>query len=115
MEHLCLIGQKCSAPFNGTDTVSLQHSGYVEESVTVLTLNTFIGRHIRCHVLDRRQQKTHALIVRCIWHCRELVINCSPYTALQRAVKYSLESCAVEQSILQYLKRNDCYDSCIEA
>lgn len=53
-------GQKCSSLFNGTDRVFLQHSDYVEENVTVLTLDTFIGSHIQCHVLDHREQKTHA-------------------------------------------------------
>lgn len=40
--------------------VSPQHSDHVEESVTVLTLNKFIGSNSHRHVLAFREQKTQA-------------------------------------------------------
>lgn len=52
------LGPRCSAPSNGTDKVPLQHSDHVEESVTVLTLNPFIGPSIRCRVLTGRNGKS---------------------------------------------------------
>ena len=60
IEYVGVLGPKRSSPFKGTDRVSLHHSDYIKERVTVLTTHTFIGSSVRCRVLDRRGQESHA-------------------------------------------------------